>query len=85
MQLRITTQSGSIYLLDREKMTWSRPDNPNSPMVRTNVGDLKKWPEVAIGQPMVLIGTSLTPGGLCRAMTTSLVVAVDPVKQPTNT
>jgi hypothetical protein len=84
MELRITTETGSIYFLSKNTMTWGRikfveqgDDNPYP--VRTPGGQLTVWPEVRVGYSVDMMGPPLTPGATVRLVTTSRVVKVEEV------
>lgn len=72
--IQFRTESGSVYSLDSQRMTWEREPNANSPLVRQDYGDLLVWPEVHIGQGVDMYGTGLTFG--VRVMRTSPVTEI---------
>jgi len=76
MKLRFETESGSLYEIDYEQKTWKRlrHDEEKSPFVRTTIGDITgPLPDVQLGKSVTIVGTSLTPGGICRMIVTSPV------------
>ena len=75
----VKTESGSTYVIDRAKMTWDRMRTlPNDSIlpVRTKGGTLNTLPMVELGKPLILIGPSLTPGGLFRMIETSPIISI---------
>ena len=79
MKYRITTETGSLYELDSEKMTWERlTEGVNSidNTVRQPHGDLKVFPKMIVGESLVLLGTPLQEGFTHRLITTSPVKIV---------
>jgi hypothetical protein len=83
MELRITTESGSIYFLNKNTMTWDRilasphPD-PVSP-VRTRGGLLLEWPQAVVGEPIDIIGPPIVAGATFRLVRTSPVTNVEEI------
>lgn len=86
-KLAVSTETGSVYILDREQMTWEKTKHipaitAIAPMpVRTKGGPLIKWPEIHIGQPMILLGPPITEGTDGRAITTSYVIGVEEISE----
>jgi hypothetical protein len=76
MKMLFETESGSKYILDRDTMTWARPQaGEGSVYVRTTSGPLTNWPEITVGKPVQMFGPSLTPGGSFRWIYTTPVVS----------
>lgn len=83
MELRITTESGSIYFLNKNAMTWDRilaspHSDPTSP-VRTRGGPLLEWPQVVVGQPVDIMGPPIQTGATFRLVRTSPVTKVEEI------
>ena len=76
MKLKVTTQSGSTYLLDKETMTWKR-ENPDT-KIRTEEGTLLAWPDPKKGKGMNLFCPGLLFG--TRLIYTSDVTSIEEVK-----
>ena len=73
----VRTESGSLYILDRQNMRWERVRaGEGSTFVRTSGGDLLEFPSIALGLPLMMFGLSLTPGGIMRLIFTTPVVEV---------
>jgi hypothetical protein len=75
--MTITTETGSVYRLDRDKMTWERQqipriDDKNFPL-RTVSGKLHEWPDVELSQPLVMMGPPIDSKADYRIVRTSLV------------
>jgi len=82
--MKVYTESGSIYELNRKAMTWVKsreviPD-PISPM-RTTTGKLTKWPDLQVGEPLVLICPPLVEGTEGRAILGTRVVWIEKSEQ----
>jgi hypothetical protein len=76
--IRFKTESGSLYELDEEAMTWSRlTHSAESVAVRTKSGPMLKWPEVKIGRECRILGPSLSFVGGIRLIETTPVVSVE--------
>lgn len=83
--VRVQTISGSVYLLDREKMTWKRErlrdytieqDGTTVDEVRTADGTIDKWPRLVTGESMILFGPPITEGAVGRMIATSPILEV---------
>lgn len=79
--IRVETKSGSIYLLDKEAMTWHRENAKYS--LRSVSGQLLEWPEIVVGAPMHLWGPPFVPEADLRLIYTTDVVNVSEV-EPAN-
>lgn len=83
MELRITTESGSIYFLNKNTMTWDRtlasPHSDASFPVRTRGGPLLEWPQVVVGQPVDIMGPPIQAGATFRLVRTSPVMHVEEI------
>ena len=77
MKLIVKTESGSTYRFNWPATRWTRPVNPESLGVRTTSGDVLQLSAVKVGEPLVIIGTSLTPGLDFRRIETTPVVAIE--------
>jgi hypothetical protein len=79
--VKVMTVSGSVYILNSDEMTWRRqraiPDLPSSNPMRTADGTLNKWPDLRIGESMVLICPPIVEGAAGRAIITSPVAEVE--------
>jgi len=63
MRVKIWTESGSLYVLDRTNMTWERLEHaPDSTHVRTQDGKLYAWPDIAMNKPLIMLGPGLDFG-----------------------
>jgi len=80
----VETESGSIYHLDKEEMTWEKTranPNPNSwPIstqpVRTPGGKLLRWPVIEPGKGLELIGPPLDSTADYRKITTTWITRI---------
>lgn len=79
--VKVMTISGSVYILDPEKMTWARqrviPDLPSPNPMRTADGTINEWPSLRIGESMTLMCPPIVEGAAGRAIITSPVVEVE--------
>lgn len=77
MVTKFRTQTGSIYVLNRQKMTWERRyESENSGGIRQTSGELTHWPEIKVGQSVILADKSVLPGFSYHAVYTSNVVEI---------
>lgn len=89
MKVMVKTESGSTYLLDDERMTWSRlRERPYEGFyegwkdtVRTQEGPLNAWPSIMVGEPLNLIGPPLSEGTNVRLISTSPVVEISEINE----
>lgn len=63
--IKVFTETGSVYLIDKEKKRWKRikrplTSNPHMPL-RTPDGSYNKLYNIEIGKPMRILADSLTP------------------------
>lgn len=71
----VKTETGSIYVLNREKMSWRRAAASKHP-VRTDDGQLVEWPIMNVGQPLVLLGPPIAQDADLRVIRTSNITEV---------
>ena len=78
MILRFRTESGSLYKLDKEKMTWERTyaRKGSSGIIRNESGTLVRWPDIFEGQPAVMQDTNVREGANAHYVRTSYVVEI---------
>lgn len=70
--MRITTESGSVYIIDHEKKTWVRFRGPKAVQIRTDEGTFEKFdikeecivmlcpPYIDDGPPRLITSTQIT-------------------------
>ena len=85
MKLTVTTESGSVYVLDKTKMTWERrrlreyDDEEKATIshpMRTSGGKLMTWPVIEVGMGLDLICPPFIEGAIARGILTSAVTEV---------
>jgi hypothetical protein len=77
--LTVKTQTGSTYVLRQKGMTWERVVQPRiqgSQPLRTLSGTLNQWPDVRLGQGMLLYGPPLDTAKDYREIYTSDVMEI---------
>jgi universal stress protein A len=73
--LIVKTQTGSVYNLNRDSMTWRRIAGRTGPSaLETDAGKLLDWPKVQAGKPMKFQYSPLRGDGDLRTITTSPVI-----------
>jgi hypothetical protein len=81
----VRTESGSLYLIDGERwtsgaglpLTWERvEETKDSGLLRTDGGDLVNYPEIKLGQPMLLLGPPIVEWAVGRLIMTTPVKSV---------
>ena len=77
MRLRITTETGSTYLLDSTTMRWERIPTERSGKIRTESGEIRSWPVVEIGAPLVVMTNPVEEGVEGRYIRTSPVTTIE--------
>lgn len=80
MMTKVTTETGSVYLIDPGNKTWERVTKGalvGPCPLRTLTGAYHSWTGCVIGERMGFCGDSLTPGGMGRIISTSPVVAFE--------
>jgi len=79
---RVTTENGSVYIIDYEKQTWERAgETPASGALRTD--GRGTWNEVYLpgeGRPLIICGPPVDPEMEMRQITTSPVVSIEDVE-----
>jgi len=75
----VKTETGSVYLLNRSRMSWRRASSSKYP-IRTDNGSLLEWPSIEVGKPLILIGPPLTEGADVRVISTSLITEIKEVE-----
>lgn len=79
--LKVFTETGSVYTLDRSTMTWERMQNPRfeDPQfpLRTIGGKLLEWPDVELNQPMGLVCPPMVAKSDIRLVRTSPVSRIE--------
>lgn len=76
----ITTESGSVYMIDTERRTWSRVKGRLASPIRVESGEYQEYSAV-VGSCMIIVCPSLTEGYTHRVITTSPVVSIKPGSQ----
>lgn len=67
----------STYVLDEEEMTWERICvSQDSGALRTDGGELTKWPEIKVGESLILLGPPIAEHADGRIVFTSTVKKV---------
>lgn len=62
MKIEVKTKTGSVYVLNKEAMTWERKvAGTGSNGVHTVGGPLLEWPIVVIGEGVEMYGPPLDP------------------------
>lgn len=73
MKYLVDTKNSS-YILDDEAMTWERAKtSERSGYVRTDGGQLTSFPEIKIGESLILLGPPFVENAVARIVMTSLV------------
>lgn len=75
MRLEFTTESGAVYVLDKELMTWSRGGN-STYNLRSTEGKLLEWPKVEVGKPVEMWGPPFRKGAAIRLIFTTPVISI---------
>ena len=77
MIYNVRTQTGSIYQIDTEAMTWTRLESTeHSGRLRTDGGALSCEPEIKLGERMIILGPPITPWTYGRIILTTPVVEI---------
>lgn len=71
--MKFKTETGSVYLLDRGTMGWSRTKTEKSGEIRQEFGTLIEWPDITLGDRAILLDTSVREGFDGHAVITSRV------------
>ena len=74
--MKFTTETGSVYTLDKGTMGWSRVSTSESGTIRQEFGTLLEWPEVEVGEAVYLRDSKVLPGHLHHYVFTSYVTEV---------
>jgi hypothetical protein len=75
--MKFKTESGSVYEVDTDKMTWRRESTTDrSGTIRNEHGDLLFAPDIVIGEPCELQDTSVLPGHGLHFVVTSRVTEI---------
>lgn len=76
--LRIKTESGSLYEIDQEKKTWSRPVHAlSSNQVRTEGGRYISLTPPRVGQVLRMYCPPLNPVSHVRVIITTPIVEIE--------
>lgn len=75
--IKVTTESGSVYMLNPDKKTWSRVRGPEASIIRTDDGTYDELSVIEIGKSMSLICPAITEGAAGRLIFTTLVVSIN--------
>ena len=73
MKYQVDTESGSVYTLDDETLTFEAVKSAVS-CLRTSTGKLNLWPVINVGESMHLICPPINPHADVRIIVTSPVV-----------
>jgi hypothetical protein len=79
VKLRVEVETGSVYVLDKEAMTWEQQYrvNPSTVLCEESAA-LLAWPErIEKGWPLLLLSPKLQPFGEDRLVITSDVVRIE--------
>lgn len=79
MTITFTTETGSVYHLDSEKMRWERVHTAEqSGNIRDEGGKLIEWPAIKVNYSVVLLVEphESTPDGMIRMIRTSHVKSI---------
>jgi hypothetical protein len=79
---RVTTESGSVYLIDFEAKTWERvSSSPESGKIRTNSGTIQNTNplKIEVGRPIEILTDRINPLAHYRLLATSIVMAIEDV------
>ena len=77
---RFTTETGSVYEINRDAMTWRRVSRTDkSGEIRNEGGTLVDFETVRIGEPAFLQDTNVRPGHVAHFVETSRVVAISEI------
>ena len=75
--MRFKTETGSIYDLDQEKMTWRRLGrSPSSGQIRNEHGELTLWPIIVVGHSAMLEDKTIKAGYDRHYVATSRVTEI---------
>jgi hypothetical protein len=77
--IQFRTETGSLYEIDYDKKQWSRLEEPKiqgRKPLRTKTGPFNEISDIVIGQFVLILGPSLTPGKERRCIRTSYVVEI---------
>jgi len=81
--MRFRTETGSIYDLDQEKMTWRRLGrSPASGQIRNEHGQLLIWPNIIVGKQAILEDDTIKAGYDRHYVATSRVTEIYTPKAP---
>lgn len=82
MKQRVTTQTGSVYVIDTEAKTWHRMQSTeNSGTLRTHEGTFNTLEPLEVGKGLTMYMDTLptsAPGTLQRLVYTSDIVNIEP-------
>jgi len=80
MKLRVEVETGSVYVLNKNAMTWEQHYRVNPSTVLCEGSALLAWPErIEKGWPLLLLSPKTQPFGEDRLIITSDVVRVTDV------
>lgn len=75
MKVLVLTQSGAVYILDKEAMTWERT-GVSGYELRSRSGTLLEWPTIKIGSCLELWCPAFVEGAMGRIIMSTPVVNV---------
>lgn len=77
MKVRIHTESGSTYVLDKDAMTWQkRRWDYSVHRCQVEEGQLYAWPDIALDRPLIMISQP-DEFGSKRYTRTTLVTSIE--------
>lgn len=77
---RVTTESGSVYLIDLVAKTWERVEaSTESGKIRTNKGSIQNTNPLVIkvGQRIEILTDKINPAAQYRLLATSIVTSIE--------
>lgn len=77
MKYALRTETGSLYHIDCEALTWERSESTDkSGYLRTDGGTITSYKEPKLGQPFILLCPALVPMTFCRIIMTTAVISI---------
>ena len=77
---RITTETGSVYLIDEQNKTWEQISTEDtSGKIRTNTGSIKNDHPlvIKIGRPLIILTDNISIYATHRVLQTSYVILIE--------
>jgi len=72
MRIEVKTKTGSVYILNKDAMTWERVvSSSKSGKIRTAGGPLLEWPIIVVGEGVEMYGPPIDPTKSLRWVYTS--------------